>query len=291
MPKSLSVIVPIYNEEASIPIIIPLMISYCRDKKWKLILVNDGSKDKTTELLKAFATEDLVTIIHHKVNRGYGAALKTGIYASSTDYTITIDADGQHVLEDITKLYEKMLETDADMIVGSRKGLKSANLSRRFGKGIIRLFARMLMPLPIYDINSGMRMFDTKLGQKVAHLCPDGMAFSNTFNLVFINFKYLVLEEPINIRDRHAGESKVRLNTAFETVMEILNFVVLFNPLRIFLPLALFFFIPGLLWGIHMFLMGKGISGGASVLMIMGVLLFLLGFISEQITQIRRNIK
>lgn len=291
MPKSLSVIVPIYNEEECITRIVPEMLNFCRERHWKLIFVNDGSTDKTKALLQSYADDDTVLIIHHKLNRGYGAAVKSGIFAADTDYCITIDADGQHVLEDVEKLFNRILETDADMIVGSRKGLKSANLSRRIGKGLIRLFARMLMPLPIYDINSGMRIFDTKLGQKVAHLCPDGMSFCDTFTLVFVNFRYLVLEEPISIRERHAGVSKARLHTALETVMELLNFVVLFNPLRVFLPLSIFFFIPGLFWGIHMFLLGRGISGGASILMIMGVLLFVLGFISEQITLIRRHIR
>jgi glycosyltransferase involved in cell wall biosynthesis len=291
MSKSLSVIVPIYNEEENIPLIIPPILSYCHEKGWKLILVNDGSKDNSKERLQSFVSDESVLLINHKVNRGYGAAVKSGIYAAKTDYCITIDADGQHILDDIDKLFIRIQETDADMIVGSRRGLKSATASRRLAKGMIRLFARILMPLPVYDINSGMRIFDTKLGQKVAHLSPDGMSFCDTFTLIFISFKHLVLEETISIRDRLAGRSKARLNTAFETVMEILNFMVLFNPLRIFLPLALGFFIPGLIWGVHMFLLGKGISGGASVLMIMGVLLFLLGFISEQITLIRRNIK
>ncbi|HPT71951.1 MAG TPA: glycosyltransferase family 2 protein [Candidatus Cloacimonadota bacterium] len=289
MLKSLSVIVPIYNEEINIPVILPPIIAFCKDKGWKLILVNDGSEDKSKEILQSYDNEDFVLIINHKVNRGYGGAIKSGIFAAETDYCVTIDADGQHVLEDIEKLYFRIHETNADMILGSRRGLKSANILRRIGKGLIRLFARMMMPLKVYDLNSGMRIFDTKLGKKVAHLSPDGMSFSDTFTLIFVSFKYLVLEEKISIRDRLAGESKVKLNTAFETVLEILNIMVLFNPLRIFLPLSILFFIFGFIWSIHILLKGEGISIGASFLMIMGVLFFSLGFISEQITQIRKK--
>ncbi len=291
MLKSLSVIVPVFNEEISISLFIPAIISFCQENDWKLIIVNDGSTDRTKEIIQQYISENSGTIIHHKVNRGYGAAVKSGIYAANTDYCITIDADGQHFLEDIGRLYKRIQETDADMIVGSRKGLKSASIFRRIAKGLIRQFARMIMPVPIYDINSGMRIFNTGIAQKIVHLCPDGMSFCDTVTLLFINFKHLVLEEPISIRDRIGGKSKARMQTALETIVEILNFVVLFNPMRIFLPLAFCFFIPGLIWGIHMFVLDKGISGGSSILMIMGVLLFLLGFISEQITLIRKHIQ
>lgn len=291
MDKSVTVIVPTYNEEGSIPVFFPSLIEFCQKRNWHLIIVNDCSTDKTSELIKEYQNKQGITIIHHKVNRGYGAAIKSGISSATTDYCVSIDADGQHYIEDLDKIYNYMIKNDADMVVGSRKGLKSETVIRGFAKSLIRVFAKMMLPLNIYDINSGMRMFNTQIGKDVLHLCPDGMSFCDTFTMIFINFKHLVLEESINIRERTTGISKARFRTAVETVMEIINIIVLFNPLRIFLPIALISFLLGLIWSIHMFILGKGITGGASFLMVMGILLFLLGLISEQISQIRKQRK
>jgi glycosyltransferase involved in cell wall biosynthesis len=289
MSKSVTVIVPTFNEEESIPVFFPGLTEYCRQQQWDLVIVNDCSTDKTAELLIKYQDMPGIAIVHHKVNRGYGAAVKSGVNTATTDYCITIDADGQHYLEDMKKVYDFMVKTDADMVVGSRKGLKSETMFRAIAKSIIRGFAKLMMPLNIYDINSGMRMFNTQIGKDVLHLCPDGMSFCDTFTMTFINYKHLVLEESINIKERALGTSKARFRTAIETVIEIVNLIVLFNPLKIFLPLAAMSFILGLLWSIYMFILGKGITGGASFLMVVGLLLFLLGLISEQISLIRKQ--
>lgn len=291
MSKSVSVIIPTFNEADSIPTYFPALLKFCQERQWQMIIVNDCSADKTKELVEGYSGMANVTVVHHKVNKGYGAAVKSGINNAITDYCVTIDADGQHYIEDLDKLYNRMLATDADMVVGSRKGLKSETLAREIAKRIIRSFARLMMPVNIYDINSGMRMFNTSIGKEVLHLCPDGMSFCDTFTMTFINYKHLVLEEPINIRERTTGESKARIKTAVETVFEIVNLMVLFTPIRIFLPISVIFFVSGLLWSIRMFILGKGITGGASFLMVTGILLFLLGLISEQISQNRRHSK
>jgi glycosyltransferase involved in cell wall biosynthesis len=291
MNKSVSVIVPTYNEAGSIPTFFPELYKFCREQGWYLIIVDDCSTDGTSELLKVYNDKPEVRVLRHKVNRGYGAAVKSGIKAAATDYCITIDADGQHYIEDMDKVYKRMVSTDADMVVGSRKGLKSENRFRGAAKGIIRTFARLMMPLHIYDINSGMRMFSTAIGKEVLHLCPDGMSFCDTFTMTFINYRHLVLEEQISIRERTTGESKARIRTALETVIEIINLIVLFNPLRIFLPVSALLFGLGLGWGIYMFTLDKGITSGASFLMVTGILLFLLGLVSEQISQMRKNRK
>lgn len=291
MNKTVSVIVPTYNEEGSIPVFFPVLHKFCAERGWHLIIIDDCSTDGTAELLKPYLSMPDVKVIRHKVNRGYGAAVKSGIGVAATDYCITIDADGQHYVDDMDKVYQRMIATDADMVVGSRKGLRSENRFRGAAKGVIRTFARLMMPLHIYDINSGMRMFSTAIGREVLHLCPDGMSFCDTFTMTFINYRHLVLEEHISIRERTSGESKARVRTALETVIEIINLIVLFNPLRIFLPVSALFIISGLAWGIYMFTLDKGITSGASFLMVTGILLFLLGLVSEQISQIRKNRK
>jgi glycosyltransferase involved in cell wall biosynthesis len=285
----LTVIVPAFNESQSLPLLLQELIPYCDERSWEIIVVNDGSNDGSKEILSHYQGNEGFRIIHHKLNKGYGAALKSGLMACNTRYAVTIDADGQHFLGDIDRLLDSMNTNDADLVVGSRKGLVQRSSYRGMGKTIIRFLAKMMMTVPIHDLNSGMKIYNTAMAQKYLHLAPDTMAFSDIITLVFINNRHLVMEEPIRIRERKFGNSTIGLQTAFQTIMEILNIVILFNPMKIFLPLSLIcFFITGL-WGIPLLIQGRGLSIGSLLGVILGILLFLLGLIAEQLSQIRRN--
>lgn len=287
----LSVIIPAYNEAENLKIILPPLIEFCDRNKYKIIVVNDGSRDNTKEILNPFQVSDHFAVVHHKLNKGYGAAIKSGIIACDTEYAITIDADGQHSKEDIVKLFTSLKENDADMVVGSRKGFQSATIFRGIGKSFIRTLAKMLMTVPIYDINSGMKIYRTELAQKYLHLTPDTMAYSDIITLVFINNRHLVLEEPITIASRLQGKSTIGMQTAFQTVMEIINILVLFNPMKIFLPVSLVTILITLGWGVPLLLQGRGVSPGTLLGVISGLLFFFLGLIAEQLSMIRRNYK
>ena len=123
--NNLMVIISCYNEEESIQFFFSDLISYCKERKWSIIAVNDGSKDKTKELLSNLTDYNKFKLISYKVNKGYGAAVKTGIAKTKTEYCITIDADGQHCIKDITKLYDSIVKNDCDMVIGSRKNHES----------------------------------------------------------------------------------------------------------------------------------------------------------------------
>jgi len=155
---------------------------------------------------------------------------------------------------------------------------------------MIRFLAKVLMTVPIHDLNSGMKIYRTDLAKKYIHLAPDTMAFSDIITLVFINNRHLVLEEPIRIRKRKSGNSTISLQTAFQTIMEIINIVILFSPMKIFLPLSLLCFIITGLWGIPLLIGGRGLSIGTLLGVILGILLFLLGLIAEQLSLIRRKL-
>jgi glycosyltransferase involved in cell wall biosynthesis len=287
----LTIVIPAYNEAENLVQILPPLIEFCHQRNWLIILVNDGSLDNTKEILSRFENGDSFVAIHHKLNKGYGAAIKSGILACDTPYVVTIDADGQHRIEDIEKLFNCLISKDADMVVGSRKGTKSESVSRGIGKTIIRFIAQMLMTVPIYDINSGMKIYHTALARKYIHLAPDTMAFSDIITLIFINNRHLVLEEPITISSRLKGKSTIGMQTAFQTVMEIVNILVLFNPMKIFLPISVLTFIITLIWGVPLVLAGRGISIGTLLGIVSTLIFFFLGLITEQLAQIRRNQK
>ena len=283
----LTIVVPIYNEEEAIPDVIPGLINFTKNHQWQVILVNDGSTDRTPQLLRIFENEENVTIINHKVNRGYGGALKTGLSHVKTPFAITIDGDGQHNLQDVESLFEFAVEKDADLVVGWRKSKQNSGFYRELGKAFIRQFTKFLMPLGIHDLNSGMKLYRTELAQKYIHICPNSMAFSDVITLVFISQRHLVLEFPITIKPRKAGRSTISTSTALETLLEILNIVLMFNPLRIFLPLSLLFIGFSLIWGIPLLIAGRGVSVGTLLLLITGVLLFGLGLIANQLSDLR----
>lgn len=284
--RNLTVIVPCYNEEKSLPRVLPELTAFCQQRDWHLVFVNDGSTDNTKTVLENY--RDKIGIINHKLNRGYGSALKSGIMASQTEYSVFIDADGQHELHDLDKLYKIIEDKDADMVIGSRKGLPG-NWFRSLGKTIIRGLAKAMMHVPVYDINSGMKIIRTELGKKYFNLYPDSMAFSDIICLVFLYNRHLVLEEPIKINQRIAGTSSIGIRTAFQTIMEIVNIVTLFNPFRIFFPVAFILFLTGFLWGIRFILAEKGVSVGSGMLLTMSVIVLLLGLIAEQLAAIRRK--
>jgi glycosyltransferase involved in cell wall biosynthesis len=228
-----------------------------------------------------------VLILHHKVNRGYGGALKTGIQHVDTPFLVTMDGDGQHCLDDIVHIFEFAMDHDADMVVGRRDQNHVKDLYRGIGKGLIRTFAKILIPLSISDLNSGLKLYRTNLGKKYITVCPDSMAFSDVITLVFISERNLVLECPIQVFPRKSGKSTINSFTALETVMQILNITLMFNPLRFFLPVSVLFILAGLGWGIPIILLGRGVSVGAMLAIVTGLLFFILGLVASQLSAIR----
>jgi len=287
--SQLSVIIPVFNEAENLKIVLPPVIELCKRRNWRIILVNDGSTDETYEFLNELAADENIKVLRHKLNKGYGAAIKSGIMVCQTEYCITIDADGQHRTEDIENLFKCMIEKDADMMIGSRKGAKPASYTRGLGKSIIRITAKILMNVPVHDINSGMKVYRTDLVLNYINLAPNTMSYSDVITLIFISHRHLVLEEPIVIAPRLNGKSTINLETAFQTVMEIINIVILFNPMKVFLPISIICMIVTLAWGIPLAVHGNGVSTGTLLGFISGIIFFLLGLIAEQLSMIRKK--
>ena len=286
--QTLTVVVPAYNEAPALPETLSALVEHVQKRGWHLIVVDDGSDDATPEVLEQYARTPGMTVIRHKVRRGYGGAIKTGIRAAETDLVVTVDADGQHNPDDIDALYDVSQRTDADMVVGDR-GPRSSGAIREIGKRIIRLVTKLLVRLPIRDLNSGMKLYRTALARRYVQVCPDTMAYSDVIALTFVHARHLVVEHPITVRPRAGGASTITAVTAFDTIVEILNIITLFNPMRIFLPLSMISIVGGVAWGANrLLILGDGLSVGALLAISTGVLFFALGLIAEQLSAIRR---
>lgn len=289
MHSTLTLVIPAYNEAEALQHVLRELVEACEQNNWRIVVVDDGSTDDTWKVLAPFAESSFVRLVRHKVNRGYGGALKSGIRHVDTEWLITLDADGQHRVADIAAMQETLRRTDADMVVGSRGKRGGWSLYRRTGRWVIRALTRVLLPHHIEDINSGMKLCHTRWAKRYMAVLPDGMAFSDTFLLIFLHQRHRVVEHPIQVEARRWGRSTIGLHSALETVMQILHIVVLFHPMRLFLPLSLLAGGLGLLWGLPFLLAGLGLSTGAMLGIVTGMILFMLGLLAEQLSHLRKQ--
>jgi glycosyltransferase involved in cell wall biosynthesis len=219
---------------------------------------------------------------------GYGASLKTGIRNAKSSYIIILDADGQHDPADLPKFL--LLADENDMVVGIRSGLFHSPLWRTPGKWFINWLANYLSKTKIPDLTCGFRLIKREIIIKYLHLCPNGFSFSTTSTLVLINRGYDITFIPINARKRHEeSQSTVTVNTGFDTILLVLRLMMLFNPLRIFLPVSCFCLIGGFGLGLYYYIHGSGLVGTALILIMTGILLFFFGLFADQIAEIRKE--
>ncbi|MFP4322244.1 MAG: glycosyltransferase family 2 protein [Anaerolineales bacterium] len=285
--SELSIIIPAYNEEQSIASMLDALLPIAQAQTWQVIVVNDGSEDGTSTALAAYMHHDgLLRIITHRVNRGYGAALKTGIHAAQTPFVGTMDSDGQHRTEDFVALAQ---HKDAyDLVIGRRPSVLAGPAWRAPGKLLLQLMAVALIRQPIPDLNSGMRIFRRETVLRYMHLFPNGFSFSTTSTMIFMHRGYAVHFHPITVRPR-AGKSTVKLSTGFDTILLVIRIAMLLDPLRLFLPISALFILVGVAWTLPFLLRQEGYSIGALLLILTGVQIFIVALISDQIAALRKE--
>ncbi|MDD5043056.1 MAG: glycosyltransferase family 2 protein [Patescibacteria group bacterium] len=170
----ITVVIPAFNEEKTIKKILEEVKNCGAD----IIVVNDGSSDKTGEI----AENEGVTVINHIINRGLGAALGTGIEAallSGADYIVTFDADGQHQAEDIFRLKKIAEEGGYDIVIGSRLlNPRGMPLARRVANWLGNLSTYLLFGIWVTDSQSGLRLF-TAPAASLLHLKSNRMEVSS----------------------------------------------------------------------------------------------------------------
>jgi glycosyltransferase involved in cell wall biosynthesis len=169
--NSLSVFMPAYNEEDNIGKTIEHVLDVIKTlnlKEYEVIVVNDGSKDKTEEVVKEWEKKDgHIRLVNHEKNKGYGEAVKTGFYAAKYKYLVFIDSDGQIDFADINKLLDKIDE--ADIVVGYRVN-RQDNIIRIFnGWGWTQL-SNILFGLHLKDVDCGFKLFKREVIDTIPHI-------------------------------------------------------------------------------------------------------------------------
>ncbi len=235
--ESFSVVIPAYNEEDGILDALTALQSGLASENCEIIVVDDGSTDRTAELLRSVAG---IRTITHTHNRGYGAALKTGIRHARHPLIVITDADGTYPNERIPDLVR--LAASADMVVGARTSANvEYSLLRSIPKWFLKHFAEWLAHRKIPDINSGLRVFRSDAVARFIRILPDTFSFTTTITLAMLTNGYTVHYEPVDYHKR-VGKSKIRpIRDTLGIAQLILRTGMYFAPLRVFFPVALLF--------------------------------------------------
>jgi len=283
--SKVSIIVPAYNEQEAIVRTVEELKAFMASSRrnYELIVVDDGSTDRTAELARQAGAR----VVSHRRNRGYGAALKTGVLASEGEAVVFFDADNQFEAADIERMVDAL--GDCHAAFGRRTSGSYAPFSRKGGKKLLGLLANYLARTKIPDLNCGLRAIRKEVLLEHLHLLPDGFSASTTTTLVLLKGGYDVVFVPITVKKR-IGKSTVRpLKDGMETALLVVRLTTLLDPFRVFGPVSVLLFLLGVGWGLRYLLMGHGLSSASLFLLVSSVMIFFFGLLADQVSSLRRE--
>lgn len=270
-----SIVIPAYHEEQVIGRVLDELratIDY-----HEILVVDDGSTDDTAKV----AEEHGARVIRHPYNIGNGAAVKTGIRNATGDIIVLMDADGQHPPQDLSRLLDHI---DAyDMVVGTRTRQSDSQRHRNLANRLFNYYASYITGYPIPDLTSGFRVIHASLAKRFAYLLPNGFSYPTTLTITLFRAGYRVRYEPF-VAPKRVGKSKIKpVRDALRFLLTITRLAVLFVPLKIFLPISIFFLLMGVGYTVYQVLTDHRFSNMPPLLLMVGVMIFLNGLIAEQI--------
>ncbi|MBN1373632.1 MAG: glycosyltransferase family 2 protein [Anaerolineaceae bacterium] len=236
----LSIVIPAYNEENGIEEIMRRVLAVrpalaqVGVNEMELLVVNDGSRDRTAEVAQQVAGDDSgVRIISHPKNRGYGAALKTGFAQAKGELVGFLDADGTYPPEHFPQLCVEALK-GADLVIGSRMAGAESRMpvTRRIGNVIFATLLSVLGWQRVSDSASGMRVFRKDVLRKISPL-PDGLNLTPVMSTRAVHEGIKMVEVPIPYSER-VGRSKLSVVRDGRIFLQSMVWTVLtYNPVRV----------------------------------------------------------
>lgn len=280
-----SIVIPAYNEERSIARdlaqVRKSMEGY--EGTWELVVVDDGSTDATAQL----AREAGAVVVSHTVNRGTGAARKTGVRRARGEIVVMTDADGTYPNEEIVNLLRYF--PGHDQVIGARR-VERGTLRplRRFAKGALRLIASWLTGARIPDPNSGFRAFKRDVMARYLYLLPDGFSSVSSMTLVFLLTGHRVHFVPIDYFKR-VGRSKFRpIRDTYWYLLSVLRMVAYFKPLEVFMPASLVLLGLGVVKSVLDFVLFGTLQESDIMLVVGGLVVGALAIVADTIAMHRR---
>jgi len=279
-PYRLTVVIPAYNEAASIAAVLGRVARQLPDAE--LIVVDDASADDTAAIAEACGAR----VIRQPYNKGNGAAVKAGLRAATGEVVLLLDADGQHDPADIPRVLAPI--GPYDLVVAARTRASNATRTRGAGNAALNRLASYLTGIEVQDLTSGFRAMKRAQIMEFIHLLPNRMSYPTTSTMAFIKAGYSVKFVPIEAHKRTAGHSGQKLlRNGFVFVTIILRMVTLFSPLKVFSPISLVLFGLGASYGIYTIITEVHITNTTVLLVLTSLMIFLMGLISEQIAAYR----
>jgi glycosyltransferase involved in cell wall biosynthesis len=278
-PAQTSVLIPAFNEAGTIA---GVVAGLAAAGPWhEILVVDDGSADGTCEAAAAAGAR----VIRHPYNKGNGASVKSGIRAATGEFILIIDADGQHRPEDAARLVALLGEYD--LVVGARSQATQASVGRRLGNVALNRLATYLTGRTIPDLTSGFRAARREYLREFLHLLPNRFSTPTTTTLAFVKAGYSVAFVPVEAMSR-VGSSKIRLvRDGTKFMLITLKIVTIFSPLRVFLPISAASFVLGASYAAWTVATQSHVTNSSVLLIMLAVIVFLVGLVSEQIAALR----
>jgi glycosyltransferase involved in cell wall biosynthesis len=280
-----SIVIPAYNEERSIGRDLAQIHKSMEEftEPWELVVVDDGSTDATAEL----AREAGAVVVSHPVNRGTGAARKTGVRHARGEIVVMTDADGTYPNEEIATLLRYFPQYD--QVIGARRVERGTMRPLRWlAKTVLRLIASRLTGVRIPDPNSGFRAFKREVMARYLYLLPDGFSSVSSMTLVFLLTGRRVHFVPIDYFKR-VGRSKFRpIRDTYWYLLSVLRLVAYFRPIEVFMPISLFLFGLGALKSVLDFVLLGTLQESDIILILSGLLFGALAIVADTIAMHRR---
>lgn len=276
----ISVVIPVYNEARTIGETVRRVHQYVPEAE--VLVVDDGSTDNSSQA----AREAGAYVWSHPYNIGNGAAVKTGIRLASGHKIVLMDGDGQHDPADIPRLVEA--SEKFDMVIGARDLRGHANSLRLTANQIFNIIARYATRFPVKDLTSGYRVLERDTVTRYLYLLPNSFSYPTTLTLAYLRSGRTLCYLPIQARKREEGKSKIKLfRDGTKFLLILIKIITFFSPLRIFLPVSFLFWVMGIVnYAVTYYTAGR-FTNMSALFLISAVIIFMIGLISEQITQLR----
>ena len=282
-----SVVIPAYNEELAIEHDIQIIRKALDEAgyDWELIVVDDGSVDRTGEIAESLGA----VVLRHAQNKGTGGARTTGVRYARGEIVIMTDADGTYPNQEMPRLIEAVRE-GYDMAVGARRAERGTlRFLRTPAKEFIRRLASFMTGATIPDLNSGLRAFRTDVARTFIGLLPNTHSWVSTITLAMLANGYRVKFIPIDYYPRIGKSTFHPIRDTYNYLTLVFRALTYFNPLKLFLPVSALIFWFGVAKMLYDNFVRHDIRESDIMLVLMGVLIMMMGLLADLVVATNRH--